>query len=240
VVTEEKCCLCQKQNPLKKSHIIPEFFYKTLYDKQKFDVLSTSPEQPNRRFPQGIYEKLLCGDCETHLSKYESYARKLLIGGINIDSVMDGDFLSLSDIDYTAFRLFQLSLIWRAGISNHPFFSNVSLGNHEDKIRELILSHNPGLSWQYGCFMIGLLAEDSLLTDLIIQPERFRHQGNIVYRFVFGGFVWIYFVSNRTPPIQAQRLFLSPAGNMPILMKYIENVKGFKNLAIKLFQTGKL
>ncbi|MDO8941470.1 MAG: hypothetical protein Q7U98_20115 [Methylicorpusculum sp.] len=240
MVTEEKCRLCQKHNLLQKSHIIPEFFYKTLYDKQKYDVLSTSPEQPNRRFPQGIYEKLLCGDCETHLSKYESYARKLLIGGINIDSMRDGDFLFLSEIDYTAFRLFQLSLIWRAGISTHSFFSNVSLGNHEDKIRELILSNNPGLTWQYGCFMIGLLADDVLLTDLIIQPERLKHQGDTVYRFVFGGFVWIYFVSNRTPPIQALRAFLNPAGNIPILMKNIENLKDFETLAVKLFQTSKL
>lgn len=241
MVTDEICRLCQKSKPLKLSHIIPEFLYKTMYDdKHRFEILSTRHDQPNRFRQQGIYEKLLCGDCETNLSKWERYVNLLLNGGINIVSMREGNLIHLSEIDYCTFRLFQLSILWRASISTNSFFSNVSLGNHEDKIRKLIFSGDTGLTWQYGCLMIGLIADDAVVTDVMIQPNRFKLHGHTSYRFVFGGFIWIYFASNHKPPIQIQPAFLSPTGNMTILVKNIESVKDFESLSIKLLQNGKL
>jgi hypothetical protein len=209
-------------------------------DKHRFKILSTRHDQPNRLRQKGVYEKLLCGDCETNLSKLERYANLLLNGGISIVSMRKGNLLHLSDIDYCTFRLFQLSVLWRASISTDSFFSNVSLGKHEGKIRKLILSNDTGLTWQYGCSMVGLIADDAVLTDVMIQPNRLKLQGHTGYRFVFGGFIWIYFASNHKPPIQIQPAFLSPAGNMTILVKNFECVKDFESLAIELIQNGKL
>ena len=43
-----KCKLCLKENKLSRSHIIPEFFYKPLYDeKHRINVLSLSHQQQN-------------------------------------------------------------------------------------------------------------------------------------------------------------------------------------------------
>lgn len=39
------CKLCKKEKELRKSHIIPEFFYKLLYDPfHRFNLISSKPE----------------------------------------------------------------------------------------------------------------------------------------------------------------------------------------------------
>jgi hypothetical protein len=212
-----------------------------MYDeKHRFEVKSTEPNEQNRLLQKGIREKLLCGDCETKLSKWEGYASKLLNGGIDFVSIHKGNLLHLSGIDYSAFRLFQLSVLWRASISNNGFFSNISLGNHEEKIRTLIISSNPGLTWQYGCVLFGLVDNKSILTDLMIKPIRFRFQGHIAYRFIFGGFMWIYFASKHKPTTPNQPAFLNETGEMTILLKNIASVKDIEDSAVKLYQAGKL
>ena len=79
------CKLCLKQKDLQKSHLIPEFFYKPLYDeKHRFHVLTTTPEDKNIFEQKGIREKLLCYDCEQYFSQLEDYVRKVFYGGVGI------------------------------------------------------------------------------------------------------------------------------------------------------------
>ena len=125
------CYLCKKKSELKKSHIIPEFVYKDLYDsKHRFHVLSTLKETPRPIEQKGIKEKLLCGSgkCEQQLSIYEKYAKEVLMGGVEITVKDEGDIIFVSDVDYQKFKLFQLSILWRASICNDKMFSRVELG----------------------------------------------------------------------------------------------------------------
>lgn len=235
------CRLCQGHRPLKDSHIIPEFFYSSMYDeKHRFPVLSTGQAQKNRLSQKGVREKLLCDDCEQKFSKWERYASLLLNGGAAIVSTQEGRQWHFSEIDYRQFRLFQLSVLWRASVSTVDFFQNVSLGEHEEKLRNLLISSDTGLPWQYGCVMCVLIDDKAVLTDLMIQPDRLRLDGHAAYRFVFGGFMWIYLVSNHMPPAPLQSAFLSPAGTMIVLGKNIESVKYVKILANELFKQGKM
>ena len=120
LAVSENCKLCGKVDKLRNSHIIPEFLFKPLYDsKHRFHVLSTVLDSPNRYEQKGIREKLLCQSCETLLSKHEGYARTVLFGGTEISvRKEDGNYI-IGDIDYKKFKLFQISILWRAGISNH-------------------------------------------------------------------------------------------------------------------------
>lgn len=239
--SEVICRLCHGIKPLRRSHIIPAFLYSSMYDeKYRFHILSTDQEQKNRPAQIGVREKLLCEDCEQKLSKWERYASHVLSGGTAIVTKQEGRLLHLSELNYRSFRLFQLSVLWRASISTDGFFKNVTLGIHEEKIRGLLMSSDTGSSWQYGCVMCGLIADKAVLTDLMIQPDRIKLHGHTAYRFVFGGFMWIYLTSNHTPPTPIQSAFLSPAGKMTILMKDIESVKYIEHLAIELFEQGKV
>lgn len=241
VTTEEICRLCHGVKSLRSSHIIPEFLYSSMYDeKHRFHIFSTTHRQMNRLAQKGVREKLLCEDCEQKLSKWESYASQFLNGGTAIVAEQEGSQWHLSELDYKSFRLFQLSILWRASISTLDFFSNISLGKHEEKIRRLLLSSDPGLSWQYGCVMCSLVGDGGVVTDLMIQPDRLKLCGQTAYRFIFGGFMWIYLASNHTPPKLIKSAFLSPAGKMTMLVKNIENVKYIEGLAIDLFKHGKV
>jgi hypothetical protein len=86
-----RCALCQQDRELCASHIIPEFFYKPVYDeKHRFYTFSTDPadevEGPEQK---GLREHLLCKDCEGKLSAWEGYARKVIYGGLELEGSTD-------------------------------------------------------------------------------------------------------------------------------------------------------
>lgn len=235
------CRLCHCLKPLRSSHIVPEFLYASMYDdKHRFHVLSTNQTQKNQLAQKGARERLLCEDCEQRLSKWERYASLVLSGGTAIAAVREGNLWHLSELNYISLKLFQLSVLWRASISTIDFFLNVSLGNHEEKIRKLLLSADPGVPWQYSCVMCALVADENVLTDLMIQPDRLKLHGHNAYRFVFGGFMWVYLASNHAPPAPIRSAILSTDGKMSILVKKAQDAEYIRRLAIELFERGKV
>jgi len=84
---EGTCALCLQTRALVNSHIIPEFFYRPLYDPKthRYFQLSTEPGTRTVRRPKGLYEKLLCSECDgERLGALESYVRPILQGGVEI------------------------------------------------------------------------------------------------------------------------------------------------------------
>ncbi|MEO5655337.1 MAG: hypothetical protein ABIR00_05065 [Nitrosospira sp.] len=199
------CALCREPQQLKNSHIIPEFLYESLYDDEihRFHVLSIIPGQGNSFKQKGIGERLLCEMCEQRLSVWERYTSLALKGGIELTHRREGNFLYVSGLDYEKFRLFQLSILWRASVSTLQFFKKVHLGRHEESLRRLLLAKDPGNPSRYGCLMTGLKFENENFTQLIMPPERLKHSGHTAYRFIFGGFEWIFLVSSHDvlPPL---------------------------------------
>jgi hypothetical protein len=60
------CALCKVNGDLQRSHIIPEFFYKMVYEAQprRLRVVSAEPSVPERYEQKGLRESLLCRACE--------------------------------------------------------------------------------------------------------------------------------------------------------------------------------
>jgi len=210
------CKLCLNLSPLRNSHIVPEFVFSSLYDeKHRIHVLSVQEQKPRPFEQKGLREKLLCGDCETKLSKYERYASTAFDGKVTetpLDSV-----IIVNGIDYKQFKLFLLSILWRSSVSNLEFFSEVSLGIHEDRIRKMILSDDPGPSEKYGIVPFALIDDHEIQTDLIVQPTRTKMYGHVGYRFIFGGFMWAFFVSNHSAPREVMPLLLREDNSMCII-----------------------
>ena len=148
------CKLCLQQKQLCNSHIIPEFFYKPLYDHlHRFVALAEDPAQNNRFHQKGIQEKSLCVDCEALLCKYEKYAKEVLYDGLHARHDDQPEAFVFQNLNYDQFKLFELSILWRAGISSLPDFDEVTLGPHAERIRSMLLNEKPGESYQYGCAM---------------------------------------------------------------------------------------
>ena len=79
------CALCLGEAPLRNSHVIPEFLYRSLYDeKHRLHQVSADPAQPNIYLQKGLREPLLCELCEQRFSVSERYASMLLNGGVGV------------------------------------------------------------------------------------------------------------------------------------------------------------
>jgi len=217
------CALCLKEKDLINSHILPEFLYKPMYDKKhNYLIVSTDSEKQTRKKPKGIYERLLCKECDsTIIGQYEDYAAKVLFGDgsteITIQNI-DLGFL-ISDLDYSLFKLFQMSLLWRVSVSNRPEFKNVDLGPHNDRIRQLLLNMDPGEIYEYGCIIYFIPNQPKEMIGFIYPPEPIpsKVMGRTWYRAIFNGLFWTYIVSKESNTFSQKKLFLQDNGVLPII-----------------------
>lgn len=235
------CRLCRKDKELRKSHIIPEFLYTPLYDKKhRFNVLSSLEYRPRPIEQKGLREKLLCEECEGQLSQYEKYAREVLFGGEPITVQKVGELIEVSNLNYEKFKLFQLSILWRASVSSEPFFSRVHLGPHEDRIRMMIRNHCPGATTDYPCILFGLTSISGIEKSFIDQPTNLRINGHQTYRFIFGGFMWSYYVSSHALPPLVEKVALNERGKVIVGQGPIKELTHLKTFAVDLHKMGRL
>lgn len=209
-----RCALCLQEDELRESHILPEFLYEPLYDhKHRLLVLSTAPDKANSLMQKGLKEQLLCDTCEQKLSIWEGYARKVIRGELPLTMTGEQSLIYIDGLDYKSFKLFQLSIIWRAGVSKQRFFEHVELGPHSERLRTLLVSSNPGSPNRYACFMFGITYPSGPTLDVIAQPTRTRALGQVAYSFIFGGLHWAYLVSNQDVPAHMKPATLRENGS---------------------------
>jgi hypothetical protein len=226
------CALCHNLRPLRNSHILPEFLYTPLYDSiHRFRKLSADPAADPQHLQKGLRERLLCQKCETTLSRVESYARKVLYGGVGISITKKGQYSYISGLDYTRLRIFLLSILWRAGVSRDEFFQNVSLGRHQERLRRMILNNDPGQPDQYGCIINAVTNKGKPISGFMVSPDWFPGDGQRIYRFVFGGFAWAFFVGNHRPSRDMCELFLTSSGTLPISFREFREIPWLTSLA---------
>jgi hypothetical protein len=205
------CHLCLKKSELRNSHILPEFFYLGIYD-DSHRTLEISHDS-ERVIQKGLREHLLCQECETKLSRYEGYAVKLIRDIPNFSRSPDGRFLFSENVNYFHFKLFQLSILWRASIAKNIAFAKVDLGPHEEIVRNMLVGGNPGNSSDYGCVMMTMLNTEVLDKVLVpptpVKPKPFGHT---VYKLSTGNITWLFFVTSHHVNNKVQELFLQETG----------------------------
>jgi hypothetical protein len=194
-----ECRLCGSASPLQESHVIPKAFFRRI--KRKGPALQSHdhPFIRNRPTQESWSQKLLCLPCEQKLSNWEGYAidvlrfparRKVIVR----KSRHEWEFFN---VDYNAFRLFQLAVLFRSAISTHEAFEHVAFADAElDRMRyQINRGEAPDIDL-YPCLMEVLLEEDSpkTLCERIIGAPKTHNDGSQTYIwFVFGGLSW-YFV----------------------------------------------
>jgi len=227
-----RCALCLLVKPLQDSHIIPEFLYGVMYDeKHRYNVLSLAPDQRDRIEQKGARERLLCRECEQKFSKLERYASLVLKGGGHgVDGERNGSVVSVTGIDYAQFKLFLLSLLWRAGIAKGRYFERVALGPHEERLRAMLHGGDPGPFDLYPCILWGLNLQPGEIPQLMVQPCKDRVWGYTTYHFVVPGFKLVYFVSNQRLPPKQSRFVLQHNGSLIFQVRSVlelPSVSGF-------------
>ncbi|MBI1387148.1 MAG: hypothetical protein GC154_01700 [bacterium] len=236
-----ECQLCHKSENLCNSHIIPEFFYEQmkLYDnKHRFNVLSTEPARHRPTEQKGIRERLLCKQCEGKLSAWENYARRVLYGDESIRITTNKPKVIECTIDYKIFKLFQLSLLWRVGISNQDGFSSVKLGEHGDGLRRMLFDETPGSTESYGCIILYSTVNTEITSNMIHCMGMSKVDSVECARLLLGGFFWLFFLSESAIDPRQKELFLQDSGHLRILKINQDPNDYIKKLAFDLYHSN--
>jgi hypothetical protein len=214
------CRLCLQAKNLCNSHIVPEFLYNALYSKEKHKFVQLSGPPKVRKWQKGFKEKMLCRDCEDKLNKWETYAAQVMFGGVEIGLEERQDAIIVRDVDYAKFKLFQLSIIWRAGASGLRQFSNVNLGPHEETLRYMIEKDDPGAPADYGCLIILTPSYFNLTSQMMMFAQETRFDGHRCYMFLIAGFTWVFFVSSHMKQLpHKEKMFLSLDRVLPVMIE---------------------
>ena len=228
-----KCRLCLKEATLCNSHVIPEFIYEqlNLYDeKHRFNVLSTKSGNHPTFMQKGIREKLLCKLCEEKLSKWEKYARQSMYGGECIEVITINPGYFEFQIDYAKFKLFQLSILWRVGLSTNDAFASVKLGNHEDVLRRMLFEETPGSAETYGCVITYSTKHTNITSNTIDCLGMVNFKGILCVGLMLGSCFWLFFLSDVSVDFPQSELLFQENGHLRILVNnkdisgYIESL----------------
>jgi len=228
------CKLCLQQKKLKHSHITPEFMYQNIYDTspRRFYNIKTDLNNPNnsgsKLEQKGIREYMLCGDCESLLNKYETYAAETIYGKNNISGVIvkksKQETLNLfvfqcSGFSYSDFKIFQLSLLWRIIVSESESFPTISIDSEiVETLRVAILNQNPLNYDDFGCSMQVISVDKEKINGFIMPPASKENVTEIL-SIVIDGFEYNFFINSKNLPEDYKKLFLKSDGTMIILEK---------------------
>jgi len=238
-----KCKLCLKEvDKLCESHIISELFYKPIYDEpHRFIAMTDNPDENNYYLQSGIKEKLLCKKCEDLIGKNEKYVKENFMSLLkNIDPVNNKGILFKQKFDYRAFKLFQLSILWRASVSSHIMFCSVKLGKDEEIIRKMVLEENPGRYYDYGCIMGIIRMGDRIGDSVMFSPFKNIDYGYPVYIFSFGGLYWMFNASEQSKENKFRSAYLQEDGSLLLSIMDFERMKYYTDFSDDVFAQGKL
>jgi hypothetical protein len=208
--------------------VLPEFVWKPIYDQKHRIEEVTSLHKQMRILQKGLRERLLCPDCEQYLNdNYEKYFVDVWYEKGLAPTNMAQDCVCVSGLDYARFKLFNLSILWRAGVSTLEQFKEVSLGKHEEILRSMIQNRDPGPEHQYGILAYALTSPQTgeVCQEIVTAPTRTYFQDSHVgYDFIFGGFLWRYLVNQETARYFLRLLF-KPSGKLLIIRLNIDEYK---------------
>jgi hypothetical protein len=210
------CKLCQKEKKLIDAHIVPKFMFKKMKDENHsfYDItynLDTKQTKSKKTQKEDYDKNILRGDCDNGIigAIYEDYAKEALYGeNLNIEIAPkcenflnpdDGAEYSIcKNIDYTKMKLFLLSLLWRASITDRPIFNEVNIGEkHEEIIRKMIYEKTAPSETEYPIIITSFMRTENKFENLIAQPKRIRMKNGLNgYIFLIDSLQFMFFVNS--------------------------------------------
>ena len=207
--------------------------YSGIYDKdpKRFYEIKIEDEEAKSRIEQkGKREYLLCGECESKLSKYEKYADENLYGKnqngkavlVNQSMTTDGrTFLyEFEGFEYKAMKLFLDSLLWRLIISQTIFTPDYS-SELKEKLRLSIYNENPLSEDENPCLIQSLMtAPGKILEGFILSPIEKKRENRIMLSILIDGFEYNFYISDELPQDEINP-FLQKNGDLKIVGRLI-------------------
>ena len=234
------CKGCNEERKLIKAHVIPESFFRDLRANEKTLFLVSNVEGAYRKkAPVGVYdEKILCRKCEDLFQKIDDYAAKVLINPDQIEELSHpGEKVGyrIKNVDTEKFKLFVISLLWRASVSQHTFYKNVNLGALENKAKDLLWKNSAGSAHEFS-YVLAKFDETGKISKTMLDPHPERWFGRRYYRFYIASYVlyvksdsqatpekWERFIPDKNSLILVSRGKLEGSKEFPILVDGVRN-----------------
>jgi hypothetical protein len=199
------CALCKEQKTLVDSHVVPKFFLRAVTSEKgqrKVFVMKFGDKPGSREVQEGSFErhdglirKLLCSECDAKIGTWEGYARNVLYGncpgpdikkreiGKSIADQLGPHNAKLKDfrdccqtsVDYKKFNLFELSILWRAGLEKKTWGKDVNLGPFQEDLREHLLNDIPGPALYLPVILVHL-RDPGVAFEALLPPVELLHK----------------------------------------------------------------
>lgn len=233
------CQFCGEEKPLVKSHIIPRSFYELPLFRQKapkkaLSIISDSENWGPKRQPSGLYDtQLFCEDCEKKFMVYDDYAFKLLYKKRGLRKEWrnrEGQVIAeyYESYDYGNLKLFFLSVLFRAGISQHDFFQHVTLGPYLDILKETIDIGKTPPANDFAVIM--QYYRDGPSGPAIFPPSSQRIENVTFYCFHLGREVFYIKLDQQQSPFSLRPFVLKPGAPLMLLGVEFRSSQAFKVL----------
>jgi len=203
MIKHEQCRLCGEDKPRCRTHIVPELAHNPIKNnKNQMYCLGRKV----KIVQVGYREKMLCQECEALLSVYETKFKKCWMDTIPPDfnhlATGPADLITVRVPDYADFKLFHLSVFWRAAVSSgfkmHP---RISLGKYEAQIRQMLQEGDPGESGNFPFFGVLSLYKNGRPNPSITKLAKGigRLEGHHYYMMSYAYCAWLFVVARPGP-----------------------------------------
>lgn len=220
------CRFCGLQTKLIKAHVIPEAFFRRLRVGAQPPLLVQQRGRV-KRSPIGVYDpNILCVKCDAIFAPWDNYAYTLLAPTLtDAEEITDGVKIGAWNVPiykYEFLKLFFISLLWRASVSQHPFYRRINLGILELRAKRLIATNNPGPSEEFG-IILARFTDDSGKAILDPHPDRL---GGVRYsRFYLGRYVAYIKSDTRSPSNEWRIVTMKPGQPLCIVARDMKRSK---------------
>lgn len=217
------CKFCLQEKTFVDAHIIPRAFFEAIKpsngkDRSEALVLATNSKGmfPVKRTIKGPSDpNLVCLDCEKRFGPLDNYAIRVLLRneGSHISKHLNGETLAWvidsKKCDYKQIMLFFISLLWRADMTDIPFFAGVDIGPYADIAKEALLKQKSEDIEKFSVFLARYNL--GLGRNPILSPYSKRFDGINIYHFYLGSGYMAYIKVDKRPfPVEFENLKISP------------------------------
>ena len=218
----QRCKLCGEEKKLIKSHIVPEGFYKKIYDDKRRLFVASQTRNSFTLMQKGQREELLCKECDSNIigNKYDKYGIEVIRERLQIKTYIDHKKEIWVGLDYNKFKIFLLSVLWRAHIAQ-KFHTGITL---EESIETLIVESiksgkapTENIIPVVGISLVDPQDSDYKCDDIITNGNTYMREGQLnskTYIIIFGGYAWTFIVPSAEKNDPQEDFFLKEYGLM--------------------------
>ena len=182
------CQYCGEEKELCSAHIIPKAFYKL--KQSPYLGISSDGKVDVTKCQNGIKDpNILCAKCDGILGKYDKYAveilKKKILENPKIPWGMSKDaqlnILTDGQFDYHLLRMFFVSLVWRASVSNLPETKDISLGKYQDIALKILKGEIPDNPYLFHPIIIRMNEKNEFSNIAGIMKGKYAGQWKTVF-----------------------------------------------------------